>query len=59
MEKIDARSLAPKAQESIRRLAVQTVLEGKKQVEVAKMYSVTRQAVGKWVKANRLASLMH
>jgi hypothetical protein len=37
MEKIDARSLTPKAQESIRRLAVQVVLEGKKQVEVAKM----------------------
>jgi transposase len=55
MEKIDARSLAPKAQESIRRLAVQAVLEGKKQVEVAKMYGVTRQAVGKWVKANRLS----
>src|SRR5512139_1058749 len=53
MEKIDARSLSPKAQESIRRLAVQAFLEGKKQVEVAKMYGVTRQAVGKWVKANR------
>lgn len=54
MEKIDARTLSPKAQESIRRLAVQAVLEGKKQVEVAKMYGVTRQAVGKWVKASRM-----
>ncbi len=53
MKKVDARSLPPKAQESIRRLAVQAVLEGKKQVEVAKMYGVTRQAVGKWVKAHR------
>jgi hypothetical protein len=35
MEKIDARSLSPKAQESIRRLAVQAVLEGKKQVETS------------------------
>lgn len=54
MEKIDARTLSPKAQESIRRLAVQAVLEGKKQVEVAKMYGVTRQAVGKWVQASRM-----
>lgn len=55
MKKIDARSLPPKAQESIRRLAVQAVLEGKTQVEVAQMYGVTRQAVGKWVKAHRLS----
>ncbi len=56
MKKIDARSLPAKAQESIRRLAVQAVLAGKTQVEVAKMYGVTRQAVGKWVKAHRLGS---
>lgn len=57
MNKIDARSLPPKAQESIRRLAVRAVLEGKKQVEVAQMYGVTRQAVGKWVQAHRLSGL--
>lgn len=53
METIDARSLPRKAQESIRRLAVKAVLDGKTQLEVAKIYGVTRQAVGKWVKAYR------
>ena len=53
MEKIDARSLSPKAQERLRQLAVNAVLEGKKQVEVAKLFSVTRRAVSKWLKAYR------
>jgi hypothetical protein len=41
MEKIDARSLAPKPQKSIRHLAVQAVLDGKKIIEVVKMYGVS------------------
>jgi hypothetical protein len=45
MEKVDARSLSPKAQERICQLAVQGVLEGKKQVEVAKLYGVTCRAI--------------
>lgn len=49
----DARSLPTKAQEDIRRKAVKAVLGGKKQVEVAELFGVTRQAVGRWVKAHR------
>lgn len=47
----DARSLPPAAQESIRRRAVQSVVHGRTQVEVAETFGVTRQAVGKWMKA--------
>ena len=57
MEKIDARSLSAKAQERLRQLAVNAVLEGKKQVEVAKLYGVTRRAVSKWLKAYRNGGL--
>ena len=53
MEKVDARSLSPKAQERIRQLAVKAVLEGAKQVAVAKLYGVTRRAVAKWLKSYR------
>jgi len=49
----DARSLSTEAQEDIRRKAVKAVLGGKKQVEVAELFGVTRQAVGRWVKAHR------
>ena len=53
MEQVDARSLSPKAQERIRQLAVKAVLEGAKQVAVAKLYGVTRRAVAKWLKSYR------
>ena len=53
MEKIDARSLSPKAQERLRQLAVQAVLDGKKQVESAKLFGVTRRAISNWLKAHR------
>jgi transposase len=53
MEQVDARSLSPKAQERIRQLAVKAVLDGAKQVEVAKLYGVTRRAVAKWLKSYR------
>jgi transposase len=49
----DARSLPAVAQEDLRRKAVKAVLGGMKQVEVAKLLCVTRQAIGKWVKACR------
>jgi hypothetical protein len=55
IEKIDARSIPPAAQERVRHLAVKAVLAGKKQVEVAKIFGVTRQAVGKWLKAYHCA----
>jgi transposase len=49
MEKIDFRSLPPKAQEAIRRKAVTAVIDGKTQIEAAELFGVTRQAVGNWV----------
>jgi len=49
----DARSLPAIAQEDLRQKAIKAVLDGKRQVEVAKIFGVTRQAVGKWVKAYR------
>lgn len=53
METKDARSLPAVAQQALRLRAVQAVLEGKKQVEVAAIFGVTRQALGRWVKAWR------
>ena len=49
----DARSLPAVAQQDLRRKAAKAVLDGKKQVEVARILGITRQAVGKWVKAHR------
>ena len=57
METKDARSLAPIAQQELRQRAVKAVIEGKKQVEVAQMFGVTRQALGRWVKAYREGGL--
>jgi transposase len=51
MKTRDARSLSPTAQEAVRYRAVQTVLEGKTQVEVARVFKVSRYSVNKWVKA--------
>jgi transposase len=49
----DARSLPTVAQEDLRRKAVKAVLGGMKQVDVAKLLCISRQAVGKWIKACR------
>lgn len=49
----DARSLPAIAQEDLRRKAVKAVQEGKTQVEVAALFGVTRQAVGRWVTSYR------
>lgn len=57
MEEVDARSLSPKAQERLRQLAVKAVLDGKKQVEVAKLFGVTRRAVTNWLKAHRAGGM--
>ncbi|MEW6265771.1 MAG: helix-turn-helix domain-containing protein [Thermodesulfobacteriota bacterium] len=51
MDKRDTRSLTPAAKEELRRRAVAAVLEGRTQVEVAEVFSVTRQALGRWMKA--------
>lgn len=53
METRDARSLPSKAQEALRMRAVAAVAGGRKQVEVAEIFGVTRQALGRWVKAWR------
>ncbi len=53
MEIRDARSLAPIAQEELRLRAIKAVMDGKKQVEVARILGVTRQTVGKWVRKFR------
>ena len=45
----DARSLPPVAQEDLRQRAIKAFLDGKKQVEIAEILNVTRQAGGKWV----------
>jgi len=49
MKRLDFRALAPQAQEQVRRKAVQAVQEGMTRVEAARLYGVTRQAVGAWV----------
>ena len=49
MEIKDARSLPSIAQEDLRQKAIKAVMDGKKQVEIAEILNVTRQAVGKWV----------
>jgi len=53
----DARSLPAVAEEDLRRKAIKAVRSGKTQLEVAQMLGVTRQAVGKWVKAYRTGGL--
>lgn len=51
METPDARSLPPAAQEALRRRAVEAVRHGMTHVGAARVFGVTRQTVGKWVKA--------
>lgn len=50
MKNKDARSLPSAAQEQLRRRAVQAVREGMPQLEAARIFGVTRQAIGDWVK---------
>ena len=45
----DFRSLAAAAQEAIRRNAVAAVRSGMSQVEAARIFGITRQAVGSWM----------
>ena len=49
----DARSLKPEAQAALRQRAVMGVVSGMRQTEAAGVFGVTRQAVGKWMKAYR------
>jgi len=50
MKNKDARSLPPAAQEQLRRRAVQAVRDGMTQLEAARIFGVTRQTIGVWVK---------
>jgi transposase len=50
MKNKDAGSLPPAAQEQLRRRAVQAVRDGMSQVEAARIFGVTRQTIGVWVK---------
>ena len=49
----DARSLSADAQDDLRRKAVRAVLNGRTQGEAAECFGVTRQSVGRWMKAYR------
>lgn len=49
----DARSLPIVAQADLRKKAVNAFLDGAKQIEVAKLFGVTRQSVSKWVRGYR------
>lgn len=51
MEKIDARSLSPDAQEALRKRAVHAVLGGMKQKDVAVALGVSAYIVSQWMKA--------
>ncbi len=53
METIDARKLPPKAQEALRVRAVKAVLAGKTHEEIARLFSVSRTTVTKWVNLYR------
>lgn len=53
--KTDARRLAPATQELIRRKAVAAVEKDMAQVKAAEVFGVTRQSVGRWMKAYRTA----
>jgi len=53
MKTRDARTLSPDAQEDLRIKAVKAVLDDRKKVEVADLFGVTRQAVGKWTETYR------
>lgn len=50
---IDARSLSPREQEDLRKKVVLAVESGWKIGEVADLFGITRQSVGKWVKVYR------
>jgi transposase len=49
--------VVPAAQEQLRRRAVQAVRDGMSQLEAARIFGVTRQTVGVWIKRARNRSL--
>lgn len=55
MPQRDFRSLTPQAQETIRFQAMAALQEGRSQVEVARLFGVTRQAIHQWIIRQRQA----
>lgn len=53
MEKQDARSLTPAAQEALRRRAVKALLSGQRQKDVAKIFDVSTTALKDWMRLYR------
>lgn len=53
MDRIDARTLSPSAQEALRKLAVKAVLDGAKQCDVAQTFGVSAYIVSQWMKRYR------
>ena len=53
MDKLDARTLSPSAQEALRKLAVKVVLDGAKQCDVAQTFGVSAYIVSQWMKRYR------
>jgi transposase len=49
--------LPPVAQEDLRFKVVEAVQGGIKQVEAARIFKMTRQAIGRWMKAVRLGGV--
>jgi transposase len=56
MKTKDACFLSPVVQEDLRRKGIKSILDGKKQVEAAELFGVTRQPIEKWLKACRCDS---
>jgi transposase len=55
MKTKDFRSLSPKAQEDLRRKAVNAVLQGRTRQEVGALFGVSGKSVGSWVKKHKEA----
>jgi len=53
MDKQDARSISPQAQETLRRRAVKAVLAGRRQKDVVAIFGVSQSALTKWLKLYR------
>jgi transposase len=57
VDRQDYNALPTEAQEDLRRKAVKAVLGGKKQIEVAAQFGITRQAVNNWIRAYRTGGM--
>ena len=57
MDDMNYNALPADEQEELRRKAVKAVLAGKKQIDVADQFGITRQAVNNWVRAYRAGGM--